>query len=136
MTVQELKAEVTKYLSSMKLEDHISYIIEIIDRHVKRKPNLVRMETKTIKRRGVKENLFENQFFTIIKDYHTKDKIDIWVVKLKRKIWLEKDDFSELKELIECYDGYYSGFSGGFIFPSMPTTKIIEEVTELLLSLV
>ena len=131
-----MKDGVTKYLSSKKLEEHISHIIEIIDRHSNKKPNLVRTGTKTIKRKGSKEILFENQFFTIMKDYHTKDKIDIWVLKLKRKIWLEKDEFSELKELIECYDGYYSGFSGGFIFPSMPSTKIIEEVTGLLESLV
>ena len=128
-----MKADVTKYLSSKKLGSHI---IDIIDRHNKKKPNLVRTGTKTIKRKGSKEILFENQFFTIVKDYHTKDKMDIWVLKLKRKIWLEKDEFSELKELIECYDGYYSGFSGGFIFPSMPTTKIIVEITELLKSLV
>jgi len=131
-----MKDDVTKYLSSKKLEDHISHIIDIIDRHSNKKSILVRTGTKPIKRRGAKETLFENQFFAIVKDYHTKDKIDIWVLKLKRKIWLEKDEFSELKEFIECYDGYYSGFSGGFIFPSMPTTKIIEEVTELLESLV
>jgi len=131
-----MKNDLTKYLSSKKLEKHISHIIAIIDRHSKKKPNQVRTAKNPIKRKGAKEVLFENQFFVIAKDYHTKDKIDIWVLKLKRKIWLEKDEFSELKELIECYDGYYSGFSGGFIFPSMPTTKIIEEVTELLLSLV
>ncbi len=71
-----------------------------------------------------------------MKDFHTKDKMDIWVLKLKRKIWLEKDDFSELKELVECYDGYYSGFSGGFIFKSMPIKRILEEVTEFLENLV
>jgi len=131
-----MKADVTKYLSSKKLGDHISHIIDIIDRHNKKKPNLVRTGTKTIKRKGSKEILFENQFFTIVKDYHTKDKMDIWVLKLKRKIWLEKDEFSELKELIECYDGYYSGFSRSFIFPSMHSTKIIVEITELLKSLV
>jgi hypothetical protein len=131
-----MKDDLTEYLSSKKLEEHISHIILIIERHSKKKPNLVRTGTKPIKGRGAKEILFENQFFVIAKDYHTKDKIDIWVLKLKRKIWLEKDEFSELKEFIECYDGYYSGFSGGFIFPSMPTTKITEEVTELLLSLV
>ncbi|MHA1931334.1 MAG: hypothetical protein ACW96X_02275, partial [Promethearchaeota archaeon] len=92
--------------------------------------------SKPIKRRGAKENLYENQFFVIVKDFHTKDKVDIWVIKLKRKIWLNKDDFSELKEFIECYDGYYSGFSGGFIFESMPNEKIIGEATELLESLV
>lgn len=58
------------------------------------------------------------------------------MLKLKRKIWLKKDEFAEFKELIECYDGYYSGFSGGFIFKSMPINKILDEVTELLENLV
>jgi len=49
-----------------------------------------------------------------------------------RKIWLGKDGFSELKEFTECYDGYYSRFSKGFIFKSMPNEKIIAEITELL----
>jgi len=131
-----MKDDLTKYLSSKKLEEHISNIIAIVNRHCSKRPSLVRTVTKSIKRRGSKEVLFENQFFVIVKDYHTKDKIDIWVLKLKRKIWLEKDDFSELKELIECYDGYYSGFSGGFIFESMPTMKILEEVTKLIETLV
>ena len=72
----------------------------------------------------------------ITKEFHTKDKIDIWVLRLKRKIWLGKDNFSELKEFIECYDGYYSGFSKGFIFESMPNEKIIGEATELIETLV
>jgi hypothetical protein len=71
-----------------------------------------------------------------VKDYHSKDKMEIWVLKLKRNIWLEKDDFAELKEFIECYDGYYSGFSGGFIFKSMPNEKILEETTGLIESLI
>ena len=131
-----MKEDVVKYLSSKNLEEHISIIIDIVNKHYNKKPTPTRTETKPIKRRGSKETLYENQFFIIVKDFHTKDKIDIWVIKLKRKIWLGKDDFSELKEFIECYDGYYSGFSGGFIFESMPSEKIIEEATELLENLV
>ena len=126
-----------KYLSSKNLEEHISNITAIIDSHYKKKPaKPARTTPKQVGRKGSKEILYENQFFTIEKSFHTKEKIDIWVLKLKRKIWLKKDDFSELKEFIECYDGYYSGFSGGFIFESMPSEKVIEEVTELLESLV
>ncbi len=51
-------------------------------------------------------------------------------------MWLKKEEFDEFKELIECYDVYYSGFSGGFIFKSMPINKILKEVTELLENLV
>ena len=131
-----MKEDVVKYLSSKNLEEHISIIIDIVNKHYNKKPTPTRTETKPIKRRGSKETIYENQFFAIVKDFHTKDKIDIWVIKLKRKIWLGKDDFSELKEFIECYDGYYSGFSGGFIFESMPSEKIIEEATELLENLV
>ncbi len=58
------------------------------------------------------------------------------MLKLKRKIWLEKDEFAEFKEFIEGYDGYYSGFSGGFIFKSMPITKTLKEAEELLEDLV
>ena len=131
-----MKDDLTKYLSSKKLEEHISSIIAIVNRHFNKKPNPIRTVTKSIKRKGSKEILYENQFFVIVKDFHTKDKIDIWVLKLKRKIWLEKDEFSELKEFIECYDGYYSGFSGGFIFESMPNEKILEETTQLLENLI
>lgn len=136
ISVQEMKDDLTKYLSSKKLEAHISKIIAIVNKHCNKKPSPVRIVTKSIKRKGSKETLYENEFFVIVKDFHTKDKIDIWVLKLKRKVWLKKDDFSELKELIECYDGYYSGFSGGFIFESMPSMEILEEVTELLEELV
>ena len=131
-----MKEDVVKYLSSKNLEEHISIIIDIVNKHYNKKTTPTRTETKLITRRGSKETLYENKFFAIVKDFHTKDKIDIWVLKLKRKIWLGKDNFSELKEFIECYDGYYSGFSGGFIFESMPSEKIIEEATELLESLV
>ncbi len=131
-----MKEELTKYLSSKNLEEHISIIIDIVNSYYNKKTKPVRPEKKPIKRRGSKENLYENQFFVIVKDFHTKDKVDIWVLKLKRKIWLEKDEFSELKEFVEGYDGYYSGFSGGFIFTSMPNEKIMEEATELLENLV
>lgn len=131
-----MKDDLTKYLSRKKLEEHISSIIAIVNKHCNKKSSLTQTVTKTIRRKGSKETLYENRFFVIVKDYHTKDKIDIWVLKLGRKIWLEKGDFSELKELIECYDGYYSGFSGGFIFESMPTTKTLEEVTKLIETLV
>lgn len=131
-----MKNDLTKYLSNNKLEKHISHIIDIVDRHNNRKPTPIRTVPKPIKRKASKDVLFDNQFFVIVKDYHTKDKCDIWVLKLNRKIWLEKDEFSELKELIECYEGYYSGFSGGFIFKAMPTTKAIEELTELMVNLV
>ena len=111
----------------------------IIDKHYKKKPinstKTTDCTTKQVNRRSTKEILYENEYFSIEKSYHTKEKIDIWVLKLKRKVWLKKDDFSELKELIECYDGYYSGFSGGFIFKFMPREKIIEEITELIKSL-
>jgi len=131
-----MKDDLTEYLSSKKLEEHISNIIGIVNRHYNKKSSPARTAIKPVKRRGSKEILYENQFFVIVKDFHTKDKIDIWVLKLKRKIWLEKDRFSELKEFIECYEGYYSKFSGGFIFESMPVKKIIEETTELLETLV
>ena len=131
-----MKDELAEYLSCENLKEHISVIIDIVNRHNNKRPNLVRTKIKPIKRKGSKEILYENQFFVIVKDFHTKDKIDIWVLKLKRKIWLEKDDFSELKEFIECYDGYYSGFSGGFIFESMPNEKILEETTQLLENLI
>jgi hypothetical protein len=131
-----VKEELTNYLSSKNLEEHVSIIIDIVNKHYNKKTFPARAEKKLIKRRGTKENLYENQFYVIVKDFHTKDKVDIWVLKLKRKIWLKKDEFSELKEFIECYDGYYSGFSGGFIFESMPSEKIIEEATELIENLV
>jgi len=136
MVFQEMKDDLVKYLSSKNLEEHISIIIDIVNRHSNKESIPTRTATKLIKRRGSKETLYENQFFAIVKDFHTKDRIDVWVLKLKRKIWLEKDEFSELKEFIECYDGYYSHFSGGFIFTSMPIPKIIEEATELLENLV
>lgn len=131
-----MKDDLTKYLTSKKLEEHISNIIAIVNKYCRKKPSPVRPITNSIKKKGSKATLYENQFFVIVKDFHTKDKIDILVLKLKRKIWLKKDDFSELKELIECYDGYYSGFSGGFIFESMPSMEILEEVKELLEDLV
>lgn len=131
-----MKDDLAEYLSSKKLEEHISNIIGIVDRHYKKKPSPVRTAIKPVKRRGAKENLYENQLFAIVKDFHTKNKMDIWVLKLKRKIWLEKGQFSELKEFIECYDGYYSKFSGGFIFESMPVKKFIGETTELLETLI
>jgi hypothetical protein len=129
-----MKDDLAEYLSSNNLEDHISSIINIVSRYDKKKIP-VRSSVRTIKRKGSKEVLYENEFFEIVKDYHTKEKCDISVLKLKRKIWLEKDDFSELKEYIEGYDGYYSGFSGGFIFKSLPTTKVSEEIKELIKSL-
>ena len=125
-----------KYLKSNNLESHISTITDIVNSHYKRKSTSVRTTPKTVKKRGNKEILFENQYFIIVKDYHTKEKVDIWVLKLKRKIWLEKDEFAEFKEFIEGYDGYYSGFSGGFIFKSMPITKTLKEAEELLEDLV
>ena len=131
-----MKDEITSYLSSKNLKEHISVIIDIVNRHNNKKSIPIRAPIKSIKRKGSKEILYENKFFVIVKDFHTKDKIDIWVLKLNRKIWLEKDDFSELKELIECYDGYYSGFSGGFIFESMPNEKILDETTQLIENLV
>ena len=131
-----MKDELMKYLSSENLEEHITIIIDIVSKYYNKNSAPEHTGIKPIKRRGSKETLYENQFFVIMKDFHTKDKMDIWVLKLKRKIWLEKDDFSELKEFIEGYDGYYSGFSGGFIFESMLSEKIIEEATELLENLV
>jgi hypothetical protein len=131
-----MKEELMKYLSSNNLEEHFTFIIDIINRHKHRRPIPEPTEKKPIRRRGSKETLYENQLFVIVKDFHTKDKCDIWVLKLKRKIWLEKDDFTELKEYIEGYDGYYSGFSGGFIFKSMPKTNLIDEITELIRNLI
>lgn len=128
-----MKEEVKNYLANKNLEEHISPLIEIIDKNNNKKTSPVRPVTK---KKGSKEILFENEFFTIIKDFHTKDKVDIWVIKLNRKVWLEKNDFEELKELVECYDGYYSGYSGGFIFMSMPDNKTIKEITELIESLI
>ena len=127
-----MKKNLEEYLSSNNLEIHTPHIIDIVVRHSNTKSVLIRNESKSIKRKRTKEILHENKFFIIVKDFHTKDKCDIWVLKLKRKIWLGKDNFSELKEFIECYDGYYSGFSGGFIFKSMPVENILEEVTELI----
>lgn len=132
-----MRNDLVKYLSSNNLEDHTSNIIDIVDRHYNKKSNKpTHTATKQVVRRGSKEILYENQFFLIEKGFHTKNKIDIWVLKLKRKIWLGKDDFSELKESIECYDGYYSGYSGGFIFESMPAENIIKETVDLIESLV
>jgi hypothetical protein len=128
-----------KYLSSKNLEDHTSEIIGIIDKHYKRRSTnpikLIKSTSTPIKKRK-KEMLFENQYFTIEKSYHDKEKKDIWVLKLKRKYYLGKGNFSELKELIECYDGYYSRFSRGFIFDSIPQEKVIEEITELIENLI
>ncbi len=132
-----MRNELVKYLSSNNLEEHTSNIIDIVDRHYNKKSNKQsHAAAKQVKRRGFKEILYENQFFIIEKGFHTKNKIDIWVLKLNRKIWLGKEDFSELKEFIECYDGYYSAYSGGFIFESMPSENIIKETTELLESFV
>ena len=132
-----MRNDLVKYLSSKNLEEHTSTIIGIVDRHYNKKSIKPALTTaKQVKRRGSKEILYENQFFMIEKGFHTKNKIDIWVLKLKRKIWLGKENFSELKEFIECYDGYYSAYSGGFIFESMPAENIIKETIELLESLV
>lgn len=128
----EIKNDLVKYLSKNNLEEHISTIMSIVDKHYGKKPVLTHATAKSIKRRKVKEILYENKFFEIVKDFHSKEKVDIWVMKLKRKVWLEKNEFSEFKELVECYDGYYSGFSKGFIFKFMPLQDIIEETTELL----
>ena len=132
----EIKNDLVKYLSKNNLEEHISTIISIVNKHYNKKPVPNHAITKPIKRRKVKEIVYENQFFEIVKDFHSKEKVDIWVMKLKRKVWLEKNEFSEFKELLECYDGYYSGFSKGFIFKFMPLQDIIEEATELLENLV
>jgi len=113
---------------SKNLEKHTSNIMDIIKRHYNKVSTTAKSQTK----RRSKEILYENQFFTIEKSFHTKNKIDIWVLKLKRKIWLGKKKFSELKEHIECYDGYYSGYLGGFIFESIPAENIIKETTDLL----
>ena len=127
-----MKEEVKKYLSNNELQDHISPILKIIVKHDNKKATPIHNVSR---KKSSKEALFKNQFFTIVKDFHTKDKVDIWVIKLERTVWLEKKNFEELKELVECYDGYYSGYSGGFIFMSMPDSKTIEEVTELIESL-
>jgi len=127
-----MKNDLEEYLTSKNLEEHTPHIIDIVDRHSNTKSVLVRNGTKSIKRKRTKKAVYENQFFIIVKDFHTKDKCDIWVLKLKRKIWFEKADFSELKEFIEGYDGYYSGFSGGFIFKTMPIEKVLDEVSELI----
>ncbi len=132
-----MRNDLVKYLLSKNLEEHTSTIIGIVERHYNKKSiKPTPIATKLVMKRKSKENLYESQFFTIEKGFHTKDKIDIWVLKLKRKIWLGKDNFSELKEFIECYDGYYSGYSSGFIFESMPAENVIKETLELVESLV
>ncbi len=94
----EIKNDLVKYLSKNNLEEHISMIISIVNKHYNKKPVPTHTTTKSIKRRKVKEILFENQFLEIVKDFHSKEKVDIWIMKLKRKVWLEKDEFSEFKE--------------------------------------
>ena len=131
-----MKEDLAKYLTSKNLEEHLSNIITIVGKYYNKKPVPTRSRTTPIKRKKSKETLYENSFFIVVKDFHTKEKIDIWVLKLKRKVWLGKDKFSELKEFIECYDGYYSGFSGGFIFESIPAEKVIKEIAELIEELV
>ena len=132
-----MRNELVKYLSNKNLDEHTSNIIGIIDKYINKKSiKPPHAATKQVIRRKSKEILYENHFFSIEKGFHTKNKTDIWVLKLKRKVWLEKDDFSELKESIECYDGYYSAYSGGFIFEAMPAENIIKETTELLETLI
>ena len=72
--------------------------------------------------------------FTVKKSYHKKNKIDIWILQIKRGHWLPKNTFQELKEYIfDNYNAYYSGYSSGFIFESEPSEKILKNIAKALL---
>ncbi|TFG21602.1 MAG: hypothetical protein EU529_13145 [Promethearchaeota archaeon] len=58
-------------------------------------------------------------YFTIKKDFHTKKQIDIWKVKIKRNYRITREHFTELKEVIKDFDGYYSHYS---IYPNPAVT--------------
>ncbi|KKM05062.1 hypothetical protein LCGC14_1757910 [marine sediment metagenome] len=57
-----------KYLKSKNLESHISTITDIVNRHYNKKTIQIRTAPRSIKKRGVKNFIFENQFFVIVKD--------------------------------------------------------------------
>lgn len=59
---------------------------------------------------------------SIEKSYHTKHKIDIWIIKLNTKF--DYDSFQEIKARVEGFGGYYSKYSRGFIFEEDPSSFI------------
>lgn len=90
---------------------------------------------KIQKRQDSKKNTNEYPF-TVKKSYHKKNKIDIWILQIKRGHWLPKNTFQELKEYIyDNYNAYYSGYSSGFIFEQEPTEKVLDSIRTTLLEL-
>ena len=61
--------------------------------------------------------------YTITQQYHDKNDIYIYVVRLSIKV--EKDDFEEIRKLAKNYGGYYSSFRGvnGFVFKTEKDAK-------------
>jgi hypothetical protein len=88
---------------------------------------------KIQRKQDLKKNTKEYPF-TVKKSYHKKNKIDIWILQIKRGHWLPKDTFQELKEYIyDNYNAYYSGYSSGFIFESEPSKDILKNIAKALL---
>ena len=88
---------------------------------------------KVLKKQDSKKKTNEYPF-TVKKSYHKKNKIDIWILQIKRGHWLPKNTFQELKEYIyDNYNGYYSGYSSGFIFESEPSEEILKRIAKALL---
>lgn len=59
-------------------------------------------------------DLGDDASMEIEKSYHTKKEVDIWVVKLTERV--ERDVFNELRNASKRLGGYYSRFTGGFVF--------------------
>lgn len=90
---------------------------------------------KTPRRQGSKKDTNEYPF-TVKKSYHKKNKIDIWILQIKRGHWLPKNTFQELKEYIyDNHNAYYSGYSSGFIFEQEPAEKVLDSIRKILLEL-
>lgn len=69
--------------------------------------------------------------FTVVKSYHTKRCIDIWVLRLKKNFRLTREDYNKLKEEVKLFDGYYSFPAKGFIFEAEPSKETLEEFAKM-----
>jgi len=56
----------------------------------------------------------------VIKDVDTRDKSELFVVKIKTKV----DDFNAMRQIMKPLGGYYSRFKSGFIFRENPTAAL------------
>lgn len=71
----------------------------------------------------IKNSVNMNEIYSITKQYHEKNCVDIWVVRLNVKV--DSDAFSTLRGFARDMRGYYSTFKGvnGFVFEDEDTAE-------------